>query len=233
VFTTEPTLVTVEPGVYVVQDADYPTYYIDDTYWVFRDNIWYRSTTYEGGWVVAEVNVVPPRIVSRDHKMFVHYHAAAGVETRPAPKAPATAAAAGAAPAGEAKAEPPGHENAPPGLEKHGHEGPPGLDKDKDHDKDRDAHDKMMMGKHDDDHKADVDKKHDSDARRDSAKPDVDKKADTDKKPDMDKKPAAEKKPEAGGKADDDMMHNTNMGPSHGSAEPKPAPVKPGDKKKN
>ncbi len=76
VFVDPPVLVAVEPGVWVVQDSDYPVYQVDDYYWVYRGNVWYRSQSYSGGWAVAEVNVVPPTIVHRDQRMYVHYHGA-------------------------------------------------------------------------------------------------------------------------------------------------------------
>src|SRR5579859_1270088 len=86
VFTSEPTLVEVDSGVWVVQDYDQPVYYVNDDYWVFRDGIWYRSHGYEGGWAKVEVTVVPAVIVHRDHHMFVHYHGAATAQRRPAPR---------------------------------------------------------------------------------------------------------------------------------------------------
>src|SRR5262249_28789667 len=86
VFTSEPTLVEVDSGVWVVRDSDQPVYFVNDDYWVFRDGIWYRSHAYEGGWIKVEVAVVPTVIVQRDHRMFVHYHGAATAQTRIAPR---------------------------------------------------------------------------------------------------------------------------------------------------
>jgi hypothetical protein len=86
VFTSEPTLVEVDSGVWVVRDYDQPVYFVDDDYWVFRDGIWYRSHSYEGGWARVDVNVIPAVIVHRDHRMFVHYHGAATAQTRVAPR---------------------------------------------------------------------------------------------------------------------------------------------------
>ncbi len=76
VFVDPPVLVTVEPGVWVVQDSDYPVYQVDDYYWVYRGNVWYRSQSYSGGWAVADVGIVPPTIAHRDHAMYVHYRGA-------------------------------------------------------------------------------------------------------------------------------------------------------------
>ena len=85
VFTERPTLVLVESGVWVVRDYDYAVYYVDGSYWVFRDDVWYRSPTYDHGWVVAEVSLVPGVIVHRDHRAYVHFHGVAKAETRLAP----------------------------------------------------------------------------------------------------------------------------------------------------
>jgi hypothetical protein len=82
VFTSEPTLVEVDSGVWVVQDYDQPVYFVEDDYWVIRDGVWYRSHTYEGGWARVEVNVVPALIIHRDHRMYVHYHGAATAQRR-------------------------------------------------------------------------------------------------------------------------------------------------------
>lgn len=88
VFTEPPVLVTVEPGVMVVRDSDYPVYFVDDSYWVYRDDVWYRSPSYDGGWIVADTSVVPMTIAHRDHRMFVRYHGAATAEVRAAPSRP-------------------------------------------------------------------------------------------------------------------------------------------------
>ena len=63
VFTSEPTLVEVDSGVWVVRDYDQPVYFVDDDYWVFRDGIWYRSHSYEGGWARVDVNVIPANMI--------------------------------------------------------------------------------------------------------------------------------------------------------------------------
>jgi hypothetical protein len=85
-FSEEPTLVVVEPDVWVVRDYDQAVYYVDGYYWVYRSDVWYRSPTYESGWTTVQVNVVPRLIVSRDHHAYVHYHGAAGAQTRKAPR---------------------------------------------------------------------------------------------------------------------------------------------------
>jgi len=86
VFAAESTLVVVEPGIWVVRDYDYSVYYVDDYYWVYRDDVWYRSRTYDRGWARAEVSLVPRSIVSRDHRAYVHYHGGPNALTRSAPR---------------------------------------------------------------------------------------------------------------------------------------------------
>ena len=85
VFVDRPTLVAVDGGVWVVRDYDYAVYYVDDNYWVYKENVWYRSRAYNSGWVKVEVAVVPVIIVSRDHHKYVHFHGEATAQTRLAP----------------------------------------------------------------------------------------------------------------------------------------------------
>jgi hypothetical protein len=112
VFTSEPTLVEVDTGIWVVRDYDYPVYFYEDNYWVFRDGVWYRSNSYQGGWVRIEATVVPTVIVHRDHRSFVHYHGAATAQVRSAPRR-----------GGEHD-----HHEGPPEHAAEQHGGPPGHD---------------------------------------------------------------------------------------------------------
>lgn len=86
VYEEEPTLVVVEPNVWVVRDYDYAVYYVDGYYWVYRDDGWRRSRAYDRGWMTVEVNIVPRIIVSRDHHAYVHYHGPSNATTRRAPR---------------------------------------------------------------------------------------------------------------------------------------------------
>src|SRR5688500_10264289 len=88
VFHEEPTLVVVEPGIWVVRDYDYAVYYVDDYYWVYRDDRWYRSRTYDRGWVTVEVSFIPRAIVRRDHHVYVRYRGGPNAQTRKAPREP-------------------------------------------------------------------------------------------------------------------------------------------------
>ena len=84
-YTSRPTLVAVGSGVWVVRGSAQATYYVDGSYWVYRDAVWYRSSSYAGGWVVVQVNVVPTVIVSRKHETYVYYQGDAKAATKPAP----------------------------------------------------------------------------------------------------------------------------------------------------
>jgi hypothetical protein len=138
-FSAEPTLVVVEPDVWVVRDYDYAVYYVDGYYWVYRGDVWYRSPTYERGWTTVEVNVVPRVIVSRDHHAYVHYHGAADAQTRKAPRERAAVAPAGDKDKGARSPDrADDRHDGPPGQDKGArsperaddrHDGPPGQDK--------------------------------------------------------------------------------------------------------
>jgi len=86
VFDEEPTLVVVEPNVWVVRDYDYAVYYVDGYYWVYRDEGWRRSRAYDRGWMTVDVTFVPRIIVSRDHHAYVHYHGPSNAPIRRAPR---------------------------------------------------------------------------------------------------------------------------------------------------
>jgi hypothetical protein len=57
-----PELVALEdsPDVYVLADADEPVFYTDNNYWLYRNNRWYRSHSYDRDWVY--VSTPSPRI---------------------------------------------------------------------------------------------------------------------------------------------------------------------------
>lgn len=71
---TEPELVAIEsdPDVMVVANADEPVFYVDSTYWLYRDNHWYRSRSHRGGWARIDQ---PPEHVRRIQRpeVYVHY----------------------------------------------------------------------------------------------------------------------------------------------------------------
>jgi hypothetical protein len=155
VFTSEPTLVEVESGVWVVRDSDQPVYFVGDEYWVVRDGVWYRAHSYDEGWVRVEVNVVPAVIVHRDHRMYVRYHGAATAQTRPAPRRHGGDHHGPPEHAAEAKGGPPGQD---PG---HDHHGDDHHDRAEDHD-----------GHHDHDDRQDADHGKKRDDKKDDKKDD-------------------------------------------------------------
>jgi hypothetical protein len=65
-------LVYVSPGVYAVANYHEPVFYSDNSYWLYRDNTWYRSGYYTGGW--TRVRSAPRAVISieRPHA-YVRY----------------------------------------------------------------------------------------------------------------------------------------------------------------
>src|SRR5919201_579299 len=51
-FEVPPPLVVVSPGVRVVEDYDDEVFFVDGWYWCRRDEHWFRTRDYHGGWVV-------------------------------------------------------------------------------------------------------------------------------------------------------------------------------------
>jgi len=76
---TTPELVAMDsdPGVMVVANADEPIFYTDNSYWLFRGDHWYRSSSHRDGW--ARVSD-PPEHVRRIERpaAYVHYRRGAG-----------------------------------------------------------------------------------------------------------------------------------------------------------
>jgi hypothetical protein len=188
VFADEPTLVAVEPDVWVVRDYDYAVYYVDGYYWVYRGDAWHRSRAYGRGWTTVEVTVVPRVIVTRDHHAYVHYHGVANAQTR---KAPNDQAATG--PDEDKRRDRPEH------ADDH-HDGPPGQDKDKGPRPPEHADDHHDGPGHDDraganqrHEEADRDAKKDN-VRREDNKKEEEKREDDKKKGDKKDKKKADKK---------------------------------------
>ena len=76
-----PSLVYVSPGVSVIADYDYPVFYSDNYYWRYDGGLWYRSSSYRGGWV-SSVNVpVSVRRIDRP-QAYIRYK---GTVTRRGP----------------------------------------------------------------------------------------------------------------------------------------------------
>jgi hypothetical protein len=78
---TMPTMVSISPGVQVIEDYDEPVFYSSNAYWRYDGGVWYQSHTYTGGW--ARVTAAPTAIVSiQQPSMYVHYHASARAGAR-------------------------------------------------------------------------------------------------------------------------------------------------------
>jgi hypothetical protein len=58
-----PPLVTVEPGVQVVEDHGEEIFFVDGYYWVRRGDYWYRASDPHARWIYVERRVVPAAIV--------------------------------------------------------------------------------------------------------------------------------------------------------------------------
>ena len=84
-YASRPTLVAVGSGVWVVRASAHATYYVSDSYWCYRSGTWYRSSTYDGGWTVVSVSLVPNIIVNNNHTIYVNYEGSATAVTKPAP----------------------------------------------------------------------------------------------------------------------------------------------------
>lgn len=202
VFSEEPTLVVVEPGVWVVRDYDYAVYYVDDYYWVYRDDVWHRSQSYDGGWATVEVSSVPRLIVSRDQHAYVHYRGAPNAPTRKPPRAGGDDHDLRER-ADDQRAVPPAREQdkepRPPEHPDDRHDSPPGRDKKDDPRPAEHPGDRAAPPKHDD--RSGVNPADGHGDKRDSIKPEEHEKRDEKKrddkgKPDKDNHKRAEKKDE-------------------------------------
>jgi hypothetical protein len=71
---SRPELVAIDddPGVSVVANADEPMFFAENTFWLYRDNTWYRSSSHRTGWARADA---PPGSVTRISQptQYVHY----------------------------------------------------------------------------------------------------------------------------------------------------------------
>ena len=69
-----PEMVALEsdPSVMVVANADEPIFFTENTYYLYRSDHWYRSSSHRGGWARIEM---PPDHVRRieQPRAYVHY----------------------------------------------------------------------------------------------------------------------------------------------------------------
>lgn len=129
VYDASPTLVAVEPGIWVVSRQPTAVYYVNDTYWTYRGGTWYRSSDWNRGWISVDVNIVPVTIVHRDSTRYVYYNPPRHATTRPLP--PGHRATPGVRRGHDKHDKRVQHNemgsnwagNEPPGHRKHGHHG--------------------------------------------------------------------------------------------------------------
>jgi hypothetical protein len=247
VFTEQPVLVTVEPGLLVVRDSDYPVYFVDDTYWVYRDDVWYRSPSYDGGWIVAETSVVPTTIAHRDHRMFVHFHGAATAEVRPAPSRPVVVERDPGHDAEARSDRERGHEvDRRPDVEKKTNDERPDLDVRRDlkratvdprgadpvrgHEAERTP---VAERKAEIQREPNVERKPDIERRAEAQrKPDVERRPDVERKPEVERKPDVERRVEAQRKPDVERRPQVDRRPPPVRREiEKPHPVTDSEKR--
>jgi hypothetical protein len=80
-------LVELRPGVWVIEDYREPVFYADGYFWLYRDDGWYRSSDYSGGWV--RFRSAPQVIVSIERpRQYIGYRAAPGHRIRRGPNGP-------------------------------------------------------------------------------------------------------------------------------------------------
>src|SRR6185436_9008156 len=60
-----------DPSVMVIANADEPVFYSENTYWLFRDDHWYRSSSHRSGWVRVDQ---PPEHLRRIDRPSAYVH---------------------------------------------------------------------------------------------------------------------------------------------------------------
>ncbi|MBF5041859.1 hypothetical protein FGE12_05610 [Aggregicoccus sp. 17bor-14] len=73
-FAVRPPVVTVEPGVQVVEDCDDEVYYVNEYYYVRQGPNWYRTRDHRGHWVRVEERYVPVTVVRAPPGKYRRYH---------------------------------------------------------------------------------------------------------------------------------------------------------------
>lgn len=70
---TAPELVVLDSdsSVQVVANADEPIFYTENTYWLYRDNHWFRSRSHRGGWARVDT---PPEHIRRIERPVAYVH---------------------------------------------------------------------------------------------------------------------------------------------------------------
>jgi hypothetical protein len=73
-------MVLVSPGVWVVEDYDYPVYFSDGFYWYVDGGVWYRSRYWDHEFARYPREQVPGHLASLPHEQFRHYRGAPEAE---------------------------------------------------------------------------------------------------------------------------------------------------------
>jgi hypothetical protein len=69
-----PSLVQVEPSLWVLPDADAATYYDGASYWYVDSGGWYRRSYWNDPWLRIDIGGVPSGLAGHNHRTFVRYH---------------------------------------------------------------------------------------------------------------------------------------------------------------
>ncbi len=69
---TDPRLVTINPDVKAVVDANQPVFFVRGAYWMFYDGRWWRASTLASEWTHAAKPPVPVRQIEEPYE-YVHY----------------------------------------------------------------------------------------------------------------------------------------------------------------
>jgi hypothetical protein len=78
---TTPELVAldIDPSVMVVANADEPIFYLENSYWLYRDNRWFHSSSHRSGW--KRMDMPPERIRKIDQPLaYVHFRHGTGAQ---------------------------------------------------------------------------------------------------------------------------------------------------------
>jgi hypothetical protein len=63
----------VQPGIQVVPDYDEEVFFTSGWYWLRRDESWYRTRDYRGGWVVVPRHAVPVALYRMPPGHYKHW----------------------------------------------------------------------------------------------------------------------------------------------------------------
>jgi hypothetical protein len=87
-YDTQPTMVPVHGGVWVVEGRSHPVFYSSGAYWRYDNGYWYRSSYVDDGYVRVRAGVVPRPVVRIDRPTrYVRYRAPVRARVRVVPPA--------------------------------------------------------------------------------------------------------------------------------------------------